>query len=56
MRPQFSQYMMVWLASESALLSRRSFQRCGRTIIWHAVHFWLSASDTAVPLPRAMRS
>src|SRR5437762_1346220 len=27
-----------------------------RTIIWHAMHFWFSASATAVPLAFTMRS
>ena len=50
-RPQLSQVNISLL-----LRSRRSFQRCGRCIIWQAMHFWFSTSATPVPLAFAMRS
>ena len=46
MRPQVSQ-VKIW-SSCSRLV--RSFQRCGRTIIWQAEHLWSMASERPLPL------
>src|SRR5215469_14320054 len=52
MRPQVSQ-VKIWSSCSRPV---RSFQRCGRTIIWQAEHLWSMASERPLPLAFAMRS
>src|ERR1700749_3333454 len=50
MRPQVSQ-VKIWSSCSRPV---RSFQRCGRTIIWQAEHLWSMASERPLPFDFAL--